>query len=164
MCDMKVLLVVWLAACGVDLGNKLTPTASPSAMSGWRDEVTLAIDIWRTWLGYDCEFPLSIGGGGSLVSLIPPSEWPGGERGLDGLFYPDVGDILIKDTGETSHINGLVHELGHAIGLGHSADPDSIMFPRQPPDGDSPKRPTSTDAQAARRAIGCPDYAAAAHP
>lgn len=85
---------------------------------------------------------------------MPNREWDGAGGNLGFTFYPDAadpheihGDIFL-DPGEPWTVSSsqwspacrlycvLLHELGHAIGLEHSASPGDVMWPTYNPAAD----------------------------
>ncbi len=93
----------------------------------------------RTTVGLDDRRPP--GGADFLIGFSDPSQTPtlaGGVIGVGGGFwFSSTGRIdsgfVILDVPQLGNPNDLratmVHELGHAMGLGHAGDPNQLMYP-----------------------------------
>lgn len=148
-------LCLSVGACGVDSSQRLTPSvADGSDLSLWTSEVQEALTSWQDALGEDCRYPLTLGVGGAPITLTP-----GDVTGMDGARARtttgtdqlDVQSIVVRGGMGPAELHGvLLHELGHAIGLGHVQEDDSIM--RAP---STVLAPSAADVVRARAALGC---------
>lgn len=87
---------------------------TPRGRQGWAEDVSLAVEQWGDALErVGCERPFVVGTGGHRVELVSPEQWRHG-RTLG--VCSGEGWIEVRD-GVAPVI--LLHELGHAIGLGH---------------------------------------------
>jgi len=131
----------------------------------WRLEVQLAIDEWEALLApFGCETPfvMSVDAvGDHPVRLIANDDWTW--TGADGVTFNDAptqpaGPIEVR-TGPDGEYAAvwwrravLLHELGHALGLGHSDPANGLGIM-------TPHRTTSIvkrdDVAAAACALGC---------
>lgn len=126
------------------------PDAPSEAWAGlWTHQVMDAIDYWKIAIGLDCQFPVFVGDNGPEVTLVTPDHWKHAPEVM-GLYDQEDGSIEIVGADPILYRGALLHELGHAIGLQHTTDVQSVMFPVY---GD--KLPTSADAMTARIALGC---------
>jgi hypothetical protein len=152
---MKKVLFLLLGACtGWDRGDGLDPVSRVDGVKPdvWYAEVEAASDTWRYLMEPGC-YPFHMvedGECGQHVILVPKSEWKRPEAA--GVAYSDghievIGDIPYYRQGI------LMHEIGHAMGLDHSTDIDSIMYPSV-----SAEEPTAQDVKDAQNASECGYY------
>lgn len=125
MIKMLILFSLLLTGC---FSEWLLPAdLKPEGPDGWADEVAQAADAWNTALGAPCDGVFSIGDT-YPIKLVPAADWPWGESigitdtgGLDwrhGSIHD--AEIEVRDD-SPSYQRVLLHELGHALGLEHSA-------------------------------------------
>ncbi len=124
----------------------ITAYAAPALQTDFSRYVELAAGRWnRLLVERGCEPAFVVGAEGHAITLVPTAAWGYGER--DGWTDEEqinvVGDAIPPE-------QLLLHELGHAIGLGHVDGEKSIMsepiglgiYPR--------------DVEAAASVMGCP--------
>lgn len=142
-------------AVDLELARAAETIAAASGLRMARAENWRAADVivWWADAGVAPRSPLApVGGarhlatgGGAWDHTGPFARLSGGTINLDANVVWNVG----LDRGDTL-ATALVHELGHVVGLGHSADPASFMFPDL-----RAERATWVDAdRAALRTIG----------
>lgn len=128
----------------------------PDQQEAWSYEVSRRIGSWNVLLEErGCEAPFQMADDGHEINLIPEADWPHNSRYAGLAFGDDVwgpGRIDIKGDLAEQHGGALLHELGHAMGLGHTdpADGPSIMLPVT---GES--RLLDRDLEAAACLLGC---------
>lgn len=118
-----------------------------------------ALSLWAEAIGPDCKLPLLIDDGQRSgiddygpealpIRLVPPAEWTLGEHVLGS---QDIDGVVIQGTPYDDRVRITGHELGHALGLDHSKEIRSIMYPTM----NAWKTFTADDVRLARAAIGC---------
>ncbi|XP_014392669.1 PREDICTED: matrix metalloproteinase-25 [Myotis brandtii] len=125
-----------LAAWGIESGLKFREVGSQGP-----PEADILIDFVRAY--HQDSYPFD-GQGGTLAHAFFP-----GEHSISGDTHFDDEEIWTfgsKDGEGTDLFAVAVHEFGHALGLGHSSAPDSIMRPfYQGPVGEPTKYRLSQD-------------------
>jgi len=137
----KAAVTYRLANCPRALDCAAAHGAVRTAMAQWDavialslDEVTEGGDIVITWVSGNDGGPTTFDGRGRVTaySIIPVS---GGANPLDGDIYFDndenwVAGPTARPFPKEAHLQTIaVHEIGHALGLPHSGDPASTMYP-----------------------------------
>lgn len=134
----------------------VTPAAEPSQLTAWHAQAVALVDQWAALLApLGCAAPFVVGDGGHVVRLVPRADWEYASRG-DGWTDED----RIEIAGDVPPIPALLlHELGHALGLGH-ADPafGPSLMTKQVGQGVFPR-----DIAAAACVMGCGPCDAADH-
>ena len=127
-----VLAVASLTACH---SNPLPTMAIKTALN--LPEIAAAADRWNQVLDYpvfiqdDPEAP-----GVVLIEAVPANSLPGDELADEaGLIWDKACIIRLEEpSADQPHKQTLLiaHELGHCLGLPHSEDPNSVMYPIPP--------------------------------
>lgn len=149
---MKKSLLLMLAACN-GWGDTLDPVNHVPGVNDavWHSEVSAASDIWRDSMTEGCyPFHIAVDGEcGNHVTLVPRSEWDHDDK-YNGVENTSDGDIDIIGDSPYNRRPILLHELGHAMGLDHDLDTNSIMHPTS-----HASLPTWRDVRNAESALGC---------
>lgn len=133
-------------ACGVDTSWRLTPVGDAQ----WAATVDEGIAMWRGAMGA-CGFPLVVETNGMPVTFYPPGTWPNDSADVGLYTFAPGGSGLRIDVRGPDRLATLAHEMGHAIGLGHSADPGALMYAGW----NGVQSPQPGDVADARHALGC---------
>lgn len=110
----------------------LTPVAIDVDAGAWRAAVAAAVDRWSIELAnVQCPItPFVIGDAGHEVRGWKIERWPFETHWLGATHVGADESIDVVADLEAVHLhNTLLHELGHAMGLGHRTDQPSLMNP-----------------------------------
>lgn len=156
-------LLLLCSACRLGWDDVPTATVTPVDEAGygdWETEVSAAVDAWNTALAErGCAAPFVVGAGGHRVTLIARDAWsydPSTVGTTIGDSFMSDGAIdiwnRVTDDPTADHIGNLTHELGHALGLGHSDNALGSSIMGVPINGDHifPR-----DLDAAACVLGC---------
>lgn len=90
------------------------------------DNVDIAV---RIVAGYHGDYWPFDGRGGVLAHAYPPGPGLGGDVHFDAEELWIVDRERREENGEYDFYTVAMHEIGHALGLQHVDDPDSVMYP-----------------------------------
>ncbi len=146
-----VLLAALLGGClGWETGQAIRPESDdPDQLELWTTAINHAADAWQLALGDDCPFPFPMSEDGLPVRLVD-HDWGHGTD-HDGWTTNGAIEILDCGNGALGQRGILMHEFGHAFGLGHQRDELSIMHPSV----SYTQLPTTSDVARARASLGC---------
>jgi hypothetical protein len=133
-------------------GAKVTPVAEPPHQDGWAVTVQTAVDTWAAVLrDYGCPAPFVMAEDGHPIRFVYDETGDNGIQWGAGLGGPGPSiEIRARDV---DNVTLVLHELGHALGLGHAdaAFGGSLMVPKIFPGTVL----TSRDIEAAACELGC---------
>jgi hypothetical protein len=135
----------------VTAGSDLPAFAAP-----WRAQVERDVGTWNAELtAIGCPAPFEIAAGGHPVTLVPVGTW-GADSAIAGMTDSERIRVqvawIVIDGEVLPHPVILLHELGHALGLGHAdaINGPAAMTPEPTSDTLQPR-----DVAAAACVMGC---------
>lgn len=127
---LLLLLALTSACASVEAPEHAGPfylEMQPGTPAEIEDAVMLAAANWNELAGH--EVFLS-GAGGLAVSALPEGCWEAGAVGLESKSHASVqlcAKWMTRNTNDCQ-LDAAMHELGHVLGLSHTADPTNVMY------------------------------------
>ena len=133
-------------------GDTVVPVLHESAptvwQAGWEDRVREAVDRWNAVLCFDV---FVIDDGGTPFVLHARDAWPYGQT----IGYMPNHTVHVRGPDPEQElgliVDVLLHEMGHLIGLEHTAEPGSVMNTQ----AGGLLTFSQRDIERAREAVGC---------